>query len=74
MAFPRSSIDFVGNDVALLLGQAPHAFPFRQILADQSVGVFVGPALPGMVWACEVHGGSGGGLDNRIAMELGAIV
>lgn len=46
MAFPWSSVEAVGDGVAVLLRQSSHALSFRDVLAYQAVGVFVGAALP----------------------------
>lgn len=59
---------------ALVLGQASHAGAFRQVLADQAVGVLVGSAFPGVVRIGEVERDASSGFDALVIMELGAIV
>src|ERR1051325_4106911 len=65
-----AGVDFVGREeaetkagpmiemsrdaLASTLGEVPQFGTFRQILPQQSVGVFVGAALPGVVWSGEV--------------------
>jgi hypothetical protein len=46
---PGTVVEFGGDGVELLLGEAARVSGFVQILAQQSVGVLVGAALPGMV-------------------------
>ncbi len=47
---------------------------FGQVLVDQSVGVFVGPALPSVVRSGEVELHFAAQLDLRVPMKLGAVV
>ena len=49
-------------------------FAFGQVLSDQSVGVFVGAAFPGVVGRGEVAGGSAVLLKFLVVVELGAVV
>ena len=73
-SLPGSVIQRGGERVAIALGEAGHAAPLREVLAQQPVGVLVGPALPGLVRSGEVEAGAGGRLDRRIAMEFGPVV
>ena len=59
-AFSGSHVDFVGNEIDLLLAVARQIGALGQVLADQSVGVFIGAALPWAVRVAEVHGDAGG--------------
>jgi hypothetical protein len=47
---------------------------FGEVLAERSVGVLVGSALPGRVWITEVDGQVGGEGDLGVAGEFGAPV
>ena len=47
---------------------------FGEVLSDESVGVLVGAALPGMMWGGEVEAGVGDALDVGVAVEFGAVV
>ena len=44
-AFSGSHVDFVGNEIELLLTVARQIGALGQVLADQAVGVFIGAAL-----------------------------
>lgn len=59
---------------ALVLGQVSHAGAFRQVLADQAIGVLVGSAFPGVVRIGEVERDASSGFDALVIMELGAVV
>ncbi len=59
---------------ALVLGLVSHAGAFRQVLADQAIGVLVGSAFPGVVRIGEVERDASSGLDALVIMELGAVV
>ncbi len=54
-SFPRSGVELGGDAIAVVLGEVRHALAFREVLADQAVGVFVGPAFPGMVRRREIN-------------------
>ena len=57
-----------------MLRQVRHGLFLGQVLANEPVGVFVGPAFPRMVRRREVEAGAGRVLDRGVAMELGAVV
>jgi hypothetical protein len=44
----------VSNVVAMGLGDSTHGHSFRNILADQTVEVFIAAALPRMIGCCEI--------------------
>ena len=48
-AFSRARIQAMGNGVQLTLGRARQLGAVRQILAQQAMGVFIGPAWPGAI-------------------------
>lgn len=70
----RSGVEFVGNDVALTLGECSHAGAFGEVRANQAIGIFIGAALPGVMGGGEVELQSERALDRGIAVELGAVV
>ena len=45
----RARIQPMGNGVQLTRGIAREIRAFRQVLAQQTIGVFIGPTLPGAV-------------------------
>ena len=51
-----------------------HAVALLEVLAEQTVGVLGGAALPGVVGGGEVDEGAGGTLDVLVGVELGAVV
>ena len=57
-----------------MLRQVRHALFLGPVLANEPVGVFVGPAFPRMVRRREVKAGASRMLDHGVAMELGAVV
>ncbi len=60
--------------IAVVLRQEHHALFLGQVLANEPVGVFVGPAFPRMVRRREVEAGAGALLDRGVAVELGPVV
>ena len=54
-AFSGSHVDFVGNEIELLLAVARQIGALGQVLADQAVGVFIGATLPRALRVAEVH-------------------
>ena len=55
----------------MTLGDAGHALALRQILANESVGVFAGPPFPRVIGRGEVECRSGCSFDLVVAVELG---
>src|SRR5204863_8026946 len=65
----------VGGDlVAVSLGEMSERDAFRQILADESVGVLVDATLPGVVRSGKVDGGAELTLDVLVAVEFDPVV
>ena len=60
--------------MAVVLGQVRHAPALGQVLADQPVGVLVGPPFPGVVRRREVETGAGRPFDRRVVVELRLVV
>ena len=60
--------------ITLSLRQVFHVRTFRQVLPDQSIGVFVGAPLPGGIRVSEVEGCVSGRFDLRVLMKLGTII
>jgi hypothetical protein len=67
-------VEVRGDLVADGLGEMTEGSAFGQILADESVGVFVGAALPGVVRSGEVDRGAELMLNVLVAVELDAVV
>ncbi len=57
-----------------MLVQRRHGFRFWQILSDETVGVFIGATLPGVMRGGEVELNTGFSLNVFVAMEFRAIV
>jgi hypothetical protein len=74
VSFTRTGVQFLRNSIALSLSKILHAGSFRDVLANQSVGIFVGTSLPGVMRICEVKASVCRGLDFRILMKLGAVI
>ena len=74
VAFAGAVVEFSGDQLALRLGQTGEAGAFGEVLTDESVGVFVGAALPSVMWISEVDLGPEEPLDIFEAMELGAVI
>lgn len=55
MALTGAVVEFVGDPVAVVVGDVGHVRALGDVLADQSVGVFIGSALPGVVGLGEVE-------------------
>ena len=51
MPLPRSLVQFALNFFKELLRDVCEVGTLGNVLTDESVGVLVGPALPGMVWS-----------------------
>ena len=67
-------IKFGGDGVAVALGERAEVCAFGEVLADQSVGVFVCAAFPGLVWMGEVDGRMEVRLQVFIHVEFRAVV
>ena len=67
-------VELGGECIALALRERTQGRALGQILAEQSVGVFVGAAFPGMVRRREVDAQSELPLDVLVAVELGAVI
>lgn len=57
-----------------MLVESFHTLSFRQVLPDQSVGVFVGPSFPRVMRSGKVELRAGGLLNGSIAVEFGSII
>jgi hypothetical protein len=64
----------VRNGTALSLGQARHAGAFGQVLPNQTVGIFVAPACPGMMRRREVEFRCGAPLNGFIVVKLRTVI
>src|SRR5680860_164590 len=53
--FPWPVVQFVLHPCHFLVTDQLEVRPLRMVLADQSVGIFIESALPGMIRVCEVH-------------------
>ena len=51
-----------------------HGGTFRQVLANEAVGVLVGSAFPGVIWGSEVEEHAGEAFDLLVGVELGPVV
>ena len=56
---PGTGVEGEGDRVKVLAAVAVQVGAFREVLAQQSVGVLVGAALPGTVRVAEVDGQAG---------------
>lgn len=74
MSFPGASVELLRNRIAAGLGQIVHTTAFRQILPDQSVGVFVSPPLPRMIGVCEVEADIAAIFEIAVSMEFATVV
>ncbi len=74
MGGPWSAIEAVGNGVQVSLGVHRQVGALGQILAQQSVGVLAGAALPGAVGVTEVHAHAGVGGELGMAGHLSTLV
>ena len=74
MSFSGSFVEFVGDGVAIRLGDELHALSLWEVLADEAVGVFIGPALPTVVRGGEVKLHVAARFNLRVTVELGAVV
>jgi hypothetical protein len=63
----RPTVEGVGCSVEVVLGELGHVGSFGEVLAEQSVGVFVGSSLPGALRVTEVE------LDSGVDRELGVL-
>ena len=54
-AFPWAHVEAMGNGVQLSLGVGGQVCPLGQVLAQQAIGILVGPALPGAVRIGKEH-------------------
>lgn len=61
-----------GEAGAVTLGEMSHAVALGEVLTDQTVGVFRGATLPGVMGCGEEEASTGGSFDVTIAVELGA--
>src|SRR5690348_8656438 len=67
-------VEFVGDLVQVALGPPAQIGAFREVLAEQTVGVLVGATLPRRVWVSEVDPEAGGLLDPLVVEHLVALV
>ena len=73
-AFAWPGVEFVCDDVALVLRDLGHAETLGQVLANKSVGVFVCSAFPRVMRCGEIEENAGSALNLRVAMKFRAIV
>jgi len=59
-----------GNAIAVVLGEVSHALAFREVLAEQAVGVLVGAAFPGVMGRREVEPRGQPHLERRVAVAI----
>ena len=74
MPFAWSRVQFVGDPVALFLGQTFHAGAPGQVLSEQAIELFVAATLPGMIGRGEVALGRKDALQDLVAAKLGAFI
>ena len=74
VAAPRAMVEFVGEGGAFALGERRQVGALGQVLAEEAIGVLIGPALPRMMGQGEVDGGAQTSLQGLVHMELGAVV
>jgi len=70
----RAVVEQVGNRIELSLAVNRQVGAFGQVLADQSIGVLAGSALPGAMRVTEVHHHAGVGRQFGMARHLLALV
>ncbi len=70
----RAGVEQVGNGIELLLAVRGQVRALGQVLADQSVGVLAGAALPGAVRVTEVHHHTRVGCQLSVARHFLALV
>ena len=73
-AAARAMVEFCGDVVAEPLSEMGEMSTFGQILAEQTVGVFVRAAFPGVVGSGEVEGRAECAFEVLVAMELRSVV
>lgn len=74
MAFSGAVVELSGDGAALSLRELLHRRSFGKVLTDQTIGVLVGPSLPGTVGRGEVDRHAGGLLNGPVPMKLGPVV
>src|SRR5260370_36393734 len=70
----RSSVELVSHVVEFSLGYASQGVAFREVLAEKSVGVLVGAALPGTAGVAEVDGDPGVDCETLVLGHLMTLV
>src|SRR6516165_4116401 len=68
------AVELAGDLVELCLGYPREALAFREVLAKQTVGVLVGPALPGAAGIAEVHLDAGLDVEPPVLCHLLSLV
>ena len=68
------AVERVGDSVDLLRSPSREVSSLREVLAQESVGVLVGAALPRALRVCEVDGDAGLDLKRRVLGEFLAAV
>jgi hypothetical protein len=64
----------IGDSVAISLSNGLKARVFGKILANESIGILIGPALPRMIRIGEVAGYWESLFNSFVAMEFGTVV
>jgi len=74
VAFTRSVVECEGDGVAACLIDVLHGSALRQVLSNETVGVLVNTAFPGVIGSGKVERRTGGSFDVAIAVEFGSVV
>ena len=72
--FGRAGVELCRDAIAVVLCQMFHGLALAEILPDQAVGFFVGPAFPRMVGRREIKPGVGSAFDGGVTVEFGPVV
>ena len=72
--FGRAGVELCRDAIAVVLCQMFHGLALGEILPDQAVGFFVGPAFPRMVGRREIKPGVGSAFDGGVTVEFGPVV
>ena len=67
-------VELARNRIQLRLGVASEVGPLRQILAQQAIGVLVGPALPRTVGVAEIDLHPGGDREGAMGRQFQAAI
>ncbi len=73
-AAARAVVELGGESGALALGECGEVGALGQVLAEEPIGVFIGPAFPGVVGSGKVDSGVEALLECFIHVELGTVI